>query len=66
MLPEPISEQQQYAIALAFAEQLAGVSITQALYILQELTPQLITNSHRINKDAIIAAGEQLLSGGSV
>jgi len=51
--------------ALALAAQLEGLAISQALYILQELTPQLITNSHRITKDAIIAAGEQLLSGGN-
>jgi len=66
MIPKPITEQQQYEKALAFAVQLESLPITQALYILQELTPQLITNSHCINKDAIIAAGEQLLSGGSV
>ena len=66
MLPEPITEQQQYDIALAFAAQLDGIPINQAVFILKDLAPALIINSHAVNKEAISAAKERLLSGGSV
>lgn len=65
-LPNPISEQQQYDIALVFASQLEDISITQALYILQDLTPRILTNSHTVNKETVNAAKERLFSGGSV
>lgn len=66
MLPVPITEEQRHALALSFAEQLAGVSITQALIILKELTPVLITSAHTVNGDVMVAAKERLSSGGEI
>lgn len=66
MLPEPLTEQQHREIALAFAHQLDGVAIGDALYILKELAPVLILNSHAINKENINAAKDRLASGGRV
>ena len=66
MLPNRITEEQEYEKALSFATQLDGVPITQALHILTELAPSLITNTHAINNELINAAKERLFSGGIV
>ena len=66
MLPDRLSEEQEYKLALSFAEQLSGISITQALRILKELAPQLITNAHTVSGEVMVAAKERLFSGGDL
>ncbi len=64
-IPPEFNEHQLIEKAFSFARQLEGMSVTQALYILKELTPQLITNSHTVSGDVMAVAEGRLSSGGS-